>query len=130
MRIRTDDIKLSRTTLMMSRLGAVLVPRVGPLLRSNRGEGYLSPYVLMPGPNVAIRASTYTASGGYPRRSFDTNYLDKDIANAVRRTTPNIKHVRSAVVHASERRTAGYGIRGNITWMLRREAPVTTTDIR
>ena len=129
-RIRTDDVELTRTTIMMSRIGSLLVPRIGPLLRSNRGEGYLSPYVLMPGPNVAIRATTYTASGGYPRRSFDTNYLDKDIANAVRRTTPNISHARTAVVHASERRTAGYGVRGTIAWMLRREAPVAATDLR
>lgn len=129
-RIRTDDVKLKPRHLVLSRVGAVLVPLVAPFISTNRGDGYKGRYVLMPGPNTAIRTKPYRDSGGYPRTSFDGEYLDKAIANRLRRTTPNLGHARRAVVRASERRTHAYGARGTIAWMLKREAATSATDIR
>lgn len=129
-RIRTDDVPLALKHRVVSRLGSWIVPIVAPLISTNKGDGYKSRYVLMPGPNTAIRTKPYRDSGGYPRTSFDGEYLDKAIANRLRQTTPRIGHSRRAVVRASERRTHAYGARGTIAWMLKREAATSSTDIR
>jgi len=130
LRIRTDDVDLGFTQLWISRLGAALVRRIGPFLKTNRGPDYVAPYVMLPGPNVAIRASAYEACGGYPRRSFDGAFLDKDIANALRRTTPKIRYAPKAVVMFSERRTKAYGTVGTIKWLLKREGHDGVRDVR
>ena len=128
--IRTDDIAMSWWQLIPSRIGIRLIRLLGPFLRSNRGRGYLTRYVLLPGPNVAIRAEAYLRCGGYPRRSFDHTYLDKDIANALRRVTRRIGYARRAVVLYSERRTEAYGVVGAIRWILKRSECTGVTDIR
>jgi glycosyltransferase involved in cell wall biosynthesis len=128
--IRTDDVNLNWLQLLPSRLGIRLIPWVGRIIPSNRGEGYLSPYVLLPGPNVAIRSEAYVSCGGYPRQSFDHEFLDKAIANALRRVTPRIGVARRAVVLYSERRTEAYGILGAIRWLLDRSGREGATDVR
>ena len=128
--VRTDDIGLSWWRLIPSRIGIRLIGPLGRLLLSNRGTGYLSRYVLLPGPNVAIRAEAYLRCGGYRRRSFDQTYLDKEIVNALRRITPKIGYARRAVVRYSERRTEAYGVVGTIRWILNRGGHTGVTDVR
>lgn len=130
LKIRTDDVDLSFVQLSLSRLGIFLVPRIGPFLKSNRGPGYKMKYVMMPGPNVAMRAAAYEQCGGYPRRSFDVAFLDKEIANSLRRETDRIGYVRGAVVLYSERRTAAYGFLGTLRWLRSRGGVKGGTDVR
>ena len=128
--VRTDDIGLSWWRLIPSRIGMRLIGPLGRLLPSNRGRGYLVRYVLLPGPNTAIRAGAYLRCGGYARRSFDQTYLDKEIANALRRVTPRIGYARRAVVRYSERRTLAYGVVGTVRWILNRSGHMGVTDVR
>jgi glycosyltransferase involved in cell wall biosynthesis len=128
-RIRTDDVDLTLKQRLLSEFGAFVVPRIAPYVKGNREKGKKK-YVLMPGPNVAMRAEAYERCGGYPRRSFDVAFLDKDIANQMRATTDKIEHVRRAVVFASERRTNALGFRGTIKWMRDRTSHQGATDIR
>ena len=64
--VRTDDIGLSWWRLIPSRIGIRLIGPLGRLLPSNRGKRFLSRYVLLPGPNVAIRAEAYLRCGRLP----------------------------------------------------------------
>ena len=128
--VRTDDIGLSWVKLIPSRIGIRAIGPLGRLLPSNRGKGYLTRYVLLPGSNVAIRAEAYLRCGGYLRRSFDRTHLDKEIANALRRSTPRIGYARRAVVLYSERRTEAYGVVGTIQWILNRGGHADVTDVR
>ena len=106
------------------------MPSSRVLIPSNRGADYLTPYVLLPGPNVAIRSEAYISCGGYPRRSFDYEFLDKAIANALRRVTGRIGTARRAVVLYSERRTQAYGVVGTVRWLLDRSGREGMTDVR
>lgn len=128
-RIRTDDVEMSVGQRMLSELGAFVVPKIAPYVKGNRERGKKK-YVLLPGPNVAVRAAAYEAIGGYPRRSFDVAFLDKELANDMRAHTDKIAHVKRAVVFASERRTASYGFRGTIEWMKDRSRYQGRTDVR
>ena len=128
--VRTDDIGLSWWQLIPSRIGIRLIGPLGRLLPSNRGKGYQSHYVLLLGPNVAIRAESHLRCGGYRRRSFDQTYLDKEIANALRRITPKIGYARRAVVYYSDRCTEAYGVVGTIRWILNRGGHAGVTDVR
>ncbi|MCW2949923.1 MAG: glycosyl transferase [Thermoleophilia bacterium] len=131
LKIRTDDVHLSPAQLLISRVGITAVRLLGPWVRSNRvGDGYLRRYVMLPGPNVGIRASAYEACGGYRRTSFDVAFLDKEIANAMRRHTSKIAYVRSAPVMFSERRTKAYGVRGTVSWIRSRGGVKTSVDVR
>lgn len=128
--IRSDDVDLTWWQLIPSRIAIRVIGPLGRLRRSNRGEGYLTRYVMLPGPNVAIRAAAYQRCGGYLRRTFDHTHLDKEIANALRRITPRIGYARKAVVQYSERRTEAYGVGGTIRWILNRGGHTGVTDVR
>ncbi len=130
LRVRTDDVNLTPARMMVSRAGMVLVPLLGKLLKSNRGKEYQRSYVMLPGPNVAIRKDAYEACGGYRRTSFEHAFLDKEIANALRRITPKIGYDRRAVVLFSERRTEAYGVRGTIKWIRSRGGVKSSVDVR
>ena len=130
LRIRTDDVDLNWWQLIPSQIAVRTIGFLGRLRPSNRGAGYLTRYVLLPGPNVAIKADAYVRCGGYLRRSFDLTLLDKEIANALRRITPRIGYAKRAVVLYSERRTQAYGVRGAIQWILHRGGHTGVTDVR
>ncbi len=76
LRPRTDEAPLSvprRTALVAATEAAALFGRYRP---GNRGDGYLGPYIMAPGCNMAITAGLYERAGGFPaprsRRSTRT----------------------------------------------------------
>lgn len=130
LKIRTDDVELSPVALFVSRFGMVSVRLLGPWIKSNQGDDYLRRYIMLPGPNVGMTAAAYEACGGYTRKSFEVAFLDKEIANAMRRHTKRIAYVRSAVVMFSERRTKAYGVRGTVAWIRSRGGVKVSADVR
>jgi hypothetical protein len=80
-------------------------------------HGYLAPYRMHAGNNMAVTAGLYLAVGGMPRRPSPTDRL---FLNAVRRHTTAIAHARTMIVENSTRRLRAYGIAGTARWYLDR----------
>ncbi|WP_345698240.1 glycosyltransferase family A protein [Kitasatospora terrestris] len=93
----------------------------------HRRHGYLTPYRMHAGNNMAITAELYQAVGGMPRRPSPT---DRMFINAVRRHTTAIVHRRDMVVQNSTRRIRAYGVLGTARWYLERGAGARGVDVR
>ncbi|MDQ8704015.1 glycosyltransferase family A protein [Streptomyces sp. LHD-70] len=78
-------------------------------------HGYLAPYRMHAGNNMAITADLYDAVGGMPRRPSPTDRL---FLNRVRRHTTAIVRARDMVVENSTRRLRAYGVVGTARWYL------------
>ncbi|WP_369208494.1 glycosyltransferase family 2 protein [Streptomyces sp. PU-14G] len=92
---------------------AALFGRLRPAHR--RRHGYLAPYRMHAGNNMAITARLYQEVGGMPRRPSPTDRL---FLNRVRRRTTAIAHERRMVVGNSTRRLRAYGLAGTARWYL------------
>ena len=99
----------------------------GRLRPAHREDGYLAPYRMHAGNNMAITAALYQACGGMPRRPSPT---DRAFLNRVRRTTSSIVHNRAMVVANSTRRLSAYGVVGTAKWYLDRGSGALTADPR
>ena len=99
------------------------------LLRSShrRRHGYLAPYYMHAGNNMAITTALYLAVGGMPRQRART---DRDFLNRVRRHTSAIAQSRAMTVENSTRRLRAYGLRRSAAWYLGRGSGGLTTDPR
>ncbi|WP_354641633.1 glycosyltransferase family A protein [Kitasatospora camelliae] len=85
----------------------------------HRRHGFLTPYRMHAGNNMAITAELYQAVGGMPRRPSPT---DRTFLNRVRRHTTAVVHRRDMVVQNSTRRIRAYGVLGTARWYLERGA--------
>jgi len=92
-----------------------LAAAFGRLRPAHRDAGYLAPYRMHAGNNMAITAELYEACGGMPRRPSPT---DRTFLNRVRRTTDAITRCPAMVVENSTRRLRAYGLRGAARWYL------------
>jgi glycosyltransferase involved in cell wall biosynthesis len=109
------------------RLLVRLAALFGRLRPAHRGAGYLAPYRMHAGNNMAITAELYEACGGMPRRPSPT---DRAFLNRVRRTTAAVVHRDDMVVQNSTRRIAAYGVIGTARWYLGRGSGTLTADPR
>ncbi|MFB7613149.1 glycosyltransferase family 2 protein [Kitasatospora sp. NPDC056181] len=110
--------------LVLVALGAFF-GRIRPAHR--RRHGYLTPYRMHAGNNMAITAELYEAVGGMPRRPSPT---DRAFINRVRRHTTAIVHRRDMVVQNSTRRIRAYGVAGTARWYLERGPGGRSADVR
>jgi glycosyltransferase involved in cell wall biosynthesis len=92
-----------------------------------RRHGYLAPYRMHAGNNMAIKASLYEAVGGMPRQRSGT---DRDFLNLVRRHTAAIAACRAMTVENSTRRLRAYGLRRTAQWYLGRGSGGLASDPR
>lgn len=92
-----------------------------------RRNGYLAPYRMHAGNNMAIKAALYETVGGMPRQAAQT---DRDFLNIVRRHTASIRQSRSMTVANSTRRLRAYGLRGTALWYLGRGSGGLAVDPR
>ncbi|HET9517848.1 MAG TPA: glycosyltransferase, partial [Actinoplanes sp.] len=99
----------------------------GRVRPAHRAAGYLAPYRMHAGNNMAITAAAYLACGGMPRRPSPT---DREFLNRVRRHTAAIAHRRDMVVENSTRRIRAYGVLRTANWYLDRGSGTLTADPR
>ncbi|MFB6398088.1 glycosyltransferase family 2 protein [Polymorphospora lycopeni] len=109
------------------RMVVAIAAAFGRLRPAHREAGYLAPYRMHAGNNMAITAALYLACGGMPRRPSPT---DRTFLNRVRRTTPAIARSRRMVVANSTRRLRAYGLRRSARWYLDRGSGDLTPDPR
>ena len=104
---------------------ATVFGRLRPSHRRRRG--YLAPYRMHAGNNMAITTALYLAVGGVPRQRWQT---DRDLMNRVRRRTSAIAQSRAMTVENSTRRLRAYGLRRSAAWYLGWDSRGLTTDPR
>jgi glycosyltransferase involved in cell wall biosynthesis len=92
-----------------------------------RRHGYLVPYRMHAGNNMAITAELYLQVGGMPRLPSPT---DRMFINQVRRHTTAIVHRRDMISRNSTRRIRAYGVVGTARWYLERGAGSRSVDPR
>ncbi|MGF6833188.1 glycosyltransferase involved in cell wall biosynthesis [Paenarthrobacter sp. TE4293] len=88
----------------------------GRIRPGNKGEGYLGPYQMLPGCNMAITAEMYHRSGGFPRSRIEDLHEDRALSNRVRKLTRNYALRRDVVVFGSSRRVKAWGLKNTLAW--------------
>jgi glycosyltransferase involved in cell wall biosynthesis len=104
-----------------------LAAAFGRLRPAHRDDGFLTPYRMHAGNNMAVTAALYEACGGMPRQPPPTDRL---FLNRIRRTTSSITRSRSMVVENSTRRLRAYGVLRTARWYLDQGSGPMTPDPR
>ncbi|GAA1425764.1 glycosyltransferase family A protein [Agrococcus citreus] len=110
------DEGLGLATRAALRGAVALATAFGVVRPSNNGPEFHGPYVMTAGCNVAITASMYVASGGFPRTAIEELHEDRALVNAVRRLTGSYASRRDVVVRGSSRRVQAWGLRNTLLW--------------
>ncbi len=108
-------------------LMVALAAAFGRLRPAHRDDGFLAPYRMHAGNNMAVTAALYEACGGMPRQPSPTDRL---FLNRIRRTTSSITRSRSMVVENSTRRLRAYGVLRTARWYLDQGSGPMTPDPR
>jgi cellulose synthase/poly-beta-1,6-N-acetylglucosamine synthase-like glycosyltransferase len=127
---RHDQAPLRRGEETLIEVLGAAASLVGRWRPSNLGRQYLAPFQLCTGGNLAIRAETYLAAGGFPRSRMEEVHEDRALMNRVRRVTPQIGLNRRAVNPTSIRRLRAYGFVGILRWYLDHGGRVGPVDVR
>jgi glycosyltransferase involved in cell wall biosynthesis len=130
LRPRRDEVRLTvwERWLLPAVIGFCAV--FGTLRPSNRDPENLGPYMMCPGSNLAITASLYERSGGFPRTAIEDEHEDRALVNKVRKITASYRKVRGMVVYGSVRRLRAYGLMATLAWYLDHRNKPTEIDIR
>lgn len=110
------DEGLPWRTRTLLRAAVYLAEAFGRVRPGNRAGGYLGPYMMAAGCNMAITAELYVAAGGFPRTRIEDLHEDRALVNAVRRITVDYARRRDVVVFGSSRRVEAWGLRNTLLW--------------
>lgn len=127
---RTDDRPVSRVQQSVLACVVRLASAFGKVRPGNRDEGYLGPYVMAPGCNMAITADLYERAGGFPRTRIEDVHEDRALVNAVRRLTSAYGEHRDVWVRASTRRVHAWGVVRTLGWYADHRYRPEMVDIR
>jgi glycosyltransferase involved in cell wall biosynthesis len=118
-----------------SRADAVILPFLiwvsdtyGRRFRS--GRGYKAGWILVAGNNLAITASMYEQSGGFPREDFSKQGEDRALHDRVRFVTDKIVMRDDVLVSNSVRRVRSYGYINTLLWYWDRKYRPAVIDVR
>jgi glycosyltransferase involved in cell wall biosynthesis len=110
------DEGISTGERRMMLLAVEIASFFGRIRPGNKGDGYLGPYQMLPGCNMAITADMYHRSGGFPRTSIEDLHEDRELSNRVRKLTRNYALRRDVVVYGSSRRVKAWGLKNTLAW--------------
>lgn len=110
------DEGLGRGSRWLMLLAVEVASFFGRIRPGNKGEGYLGPYQMLPGCNMAITAELYLSSGGFPRTSIEDLHEDRALSNRVRKLTRAYALRRNVVVFGSSRRVKAWGLPNTLAW--------------
>lgn len=133
-RARTDDVNLTWFERAYIPVTVTAARLFGKLRPSNRGAQYRCPYVMCVGNNLAVAASVYEASGGFPRLAIEELSIpnDRALVNRVRTVSALVYYAPKMIVYNSARRLRAYGMLRTLVWYAkhRLDNPTTEVDIR
>lgn len=113
---RTDDLPVSRARTALLSGAVALAGAFGKVRPGNRDDGYLGPYMMSAGCNMAVTAELYLGAGGFPRTAIEDVHEDRALVNAVRRRTTRYATYADVVVRGSTRRVAAWGLVRTLGW--------------
>ena len=129
LRPRLDEGLPWRTRTLLR--GAVsLAEAFGRIRPGNQADGYLGPYMMAAGCNMAITAELYELCGGFPRTKIEDLHEDRALVNAVRRITADYARRRDVVVYGSSRRVEAWGLKNTLLWYKDHAYKPEVVDIR
>ena len=102
----------------------------GKLRPDRRGPQFRCPYFMAAGNNLAISATLYELSGGFPRSSLEELNEDRALSETVRTLTSRAAKRHDIVVRNSARRVRAYGILNTLRWYRNRAYTPKVVDIR
>lgn len=111
-----EDEGITRRERLMMLFAVEVASFFGKIRPGNKGEGYLGPYQMLPGCNMAITADMYHRSGGFPRTRIEDLHEDRALSNRVRKLTRNYGLRRDVVVYGSSRRVKAWGLKNTLAW--------------
>lgn len=114
--IPREDEGISARDRRMMLVAVEVASFFGRIRPGNKGEGYLGPYQMLPGCNMAITAHMYRRSGGFPRTRIEDLHEDRALSNRVRKLTRNYGLRRDVVVYGSSRRVKAWGLKNTLAW--------------
>jgi glycosyltransferase involved in cell wall biosynthesis len=94
------------------------------------GHGYRAGWILVAGNNLAITASMYEQSGGFPREDFSKQGEDRALHDRVRLVTDKIVMRDDVLVSNSVRRVRSYGYINTLLWYWDRKYTPAVIDVR
>ncbi|MEV4094116.1 glycosyltransferase [Streptosporangium saharense] len=127
---RTDEFPLKFWERRLIPFVVDVAATFGRFRPGNRSPEYVGPYVMMPGCAMAITASLYERSGGFPRTAIEEVHEDRALVNRVRRLTSAYGSRRDVVVYGSVRRLRAYGLAGTLAWYADHRYRPDVVDIR
>ena len=127
---RTDDLPVSRFQQGVLSFALWASSTFGKVRPGNQDDGYLGPYVMTPGCNMAITASLYERAGGFPRTRIEDVHEDRALVNAVRRLTTRYAEHPEVWVRASTRRVHAWGLVRTLGWYADHRYRPEIVDIR
>ena len=130
LRPRRDEVRLKVWERWLLPAVISLCATFGKFRPGNRDPAYLGPYMMCPGCNLAITATLYERSGGFPRTAVEDVHEDRALANRVRKVTRAYGRTRGMVVYGSVRRLRSYGLIGTLAWYLDHKNRPAEVDIR
>ncbi len=125
-----EDEGMTATERRMMLLAVEVASFFGRIRPGNKGEGYLGPYLMLPGCNMAITADMYRRSGGFPRTRIEELHEDRALSNRVRRLTRDYALRRDVVVYGSSRRVKAWGLGNTLAWYADHRYKPEVVDIR
>jgi glycosyltransferase involved in cell wall biosynthesis len=94
------------------------------------GRGFKAGWILVAGNNLAITASMYEESGGFPRADFSQQGEDRALHDRVRFVTDRIVMRDDVLVFNSVRRVRSYGYINTLLWYWDRKYRPSEIDVR
>ncbi len=125
---RTDELALTPARRLMLSVMIWLAENYGKVHR--RGPQFRYPYFMAAGNNLAISASLYERSGGFPRTALEELNEDRVLSEAVRTLTTRAALRRDVIVRNSARRVRAYGVVNTLRWYRNRGYRPDVVDIR
>lgn len=95
-----------------------------------RGPQFLYPYFMAAGNNLAISATLYQRSGGFPRSSIEQLNEDRVLSEKVRTLTTRAARRPDIIVRNSVRRVHAYGVLNTLRWYRNRGYRPQVVDVR
>ncbi|OFI37482.1 glycosyl transferase [Arthrobacter sp. SW1] len=125
-----EDEGITAMERRMMLLAVEVASFFGRIRPGNKGEGYLGPYQMLPGCNMAITADMYHRSGGFPRTRIEELHEDRALSNRVRKLSRAYGLRRDVVVYGSSRRVKAWGLKNTLAWYADHRYRPEVVDIR
>ncbi len=125
---RNDEQSLTAGWRLLIAMMLWIAENYGKIHR--RGPQFRYPYFMAAGNNLAISASLYERSGGFPRSTLEELNEDRVLSETVRTITTRAARRPDIIVRNSARRVHAYGVINTLRWYRNRGYQPEVVDVR